>query len=570
MTAGDSTIVIVGGDALALSTARELCLIPGHRVVVLWPGDEEFARAVEACGADFVAQRPESRGGLEAASIAEAISILALSHNDQLNLQAALRARDANPAIRIVLRQFNRTLAPKIEQNLHDCSVLSLAWHSAATYAAAALDPSCLRGLQFPDPDGPLTGFASRLAEPGGLAGLTVAAAEEELGVRIAAVDGSTEIGAEDRLAAGARLTVFGAVERLLDSAPRQAAAEPRLPPQLRWRHGLRDMRRLRRPDPYVAAFAAAALALFALGTWHFRVSFGSGWLTAAYFVLSTMTTTGYGDITPNRADTGDIASAMVLMLLGTIFTGVFTAFIASRLIRAQWVRMQGLRPIRRRGHIVVCGCGSIGSGVVDLLLEFDKPLVVVEQNPDPALVERARDRGFDLLTGDASRDDTLDLCNLAAAHGLVALTNVDTLNLEIALGARARNPNMPIVLRIAEATFAASIAHHFQFETTFSVAALAGPVFAGLSRVPGARGRIAFGGREFGIAEIVLAEPGGASLPNGVVPLAVGSDDGAPILVRDLAGWRSGTRALILVPLAPFRDGTKSVEAMVAQAAAG
>src|SRR5439155_5440815 len=239
--------------------------------------------------------------------------------------------------------------------------------------------------------------------------------------------------------------------------------------------------------------------------------SFASDWLTAAYFVLTTMTTTGFGDITPNHQDPSDVVVAMALMILGTVFTGIFIAFVASRLTRAQWVRMQGLRPIRRRGHIVICGCGSIGTGVIDLLLDFGKPLVVVEQHPDAVLVERARDRGFDLLTGDASRDDTLDLCNLGAAHSLVALTNVDTLNLEIALGARARNPSMPVVLRIAEATFAQSIARHFDLQTTFSVAALAGPVFAGLSRDPGARGRIAFGGRDFAIVE---TEVGEAALP--------------------------------------------------------
>src|SRR3954471_13040234 len=112
------------------------------------------------------------------------------------------------------------------------------------------------------------------------------------------------------------------------------------------------------------------------------------------------------------------------------------------------------------------------------------------------------------------------------AAHGLIALTNIDTLNLEIALGARARNPSMPIVLRIAEADFAASIARHFEFETTFSVAALAGPVFAGLSRDPRARGRVAFGGREFGIVEALVerfpGEDGCGALPPGAVPVAV------------------------------------------------
>jgi voltage-gated potassium channel Kch len=259
---------------------------------------------------------------------------------------------------------------------------------------------------------------------------------------------------------------------------------------------------------------------------------------------------------------------AMVLMLAGTVFTGIFIAVVASRLTRAQWVRMQGLRPIRRHGHIVVCGCGSIGTGVIDLLLDFGKPLVVVEQNPDGALVERARDLGFDLLTGDASRDDTLDLCNLAAAHSLVALTNVDTLNLEVALGARARNPSMPIVLRIAEANLAASIARHFQFETTFSVAALAGPVFGGLARFAGARGRIAFDGREFGIAEITIGPAVESELLRLAIPLAAVEDGGDFTLSRDVAGLPPGTRALILVPIAPFREGAVSVGAMVEQAA--
>jgi voltage-gated potassium channel Kch len=224
-------------------------------------------------------------------------------------------------------------------------------------------------------------------------------------------------------------------------------------------------------------------------------------------------------------------------------------------------VRMQGLRPIHRRGHIVVCGSGSIGTGVIDLLLDFDKPLVVVEQSPDAALVERARDRGFDLLTGDASRDDTLDLCNLAAAHSLVALTNVDTLNLEIALGARARNPSMPVVLRIAEATFATSIARHFDFQTTFSVAALAGPVFAGLSRLPGARGHIAFGGRDFSIVALDLSEEIEPQLPPGAIVLAAGGEDGELRLIRDFAGLKRGTRVLVLVPLESFRrEGTETL----------
>jgi len=551
-------MIIVGGDALALSTAWELCQLPDCRVVVLWPEDPEFSRAVAEVGAHFAAGRPDSRDGLKAAGVADAMTILALSRDDQLNLQAALRARDANPAIRIVLRQFNRTLAAKIEQNLANCSVLSLAWHSAATYAAAALDSSCIRGLQFPVPDGPLTGFAMRLAEDERIAGHNVVRAEQTLGARIVAINGSTNIAIETTIPAGARLVCYGPLQRLLASASRRTAIKRRLSLAGRLRTLLRPRSwRPRRIDAYIVSFIAAVLALFAAGTEYFHNSFHSDWLTAAYFVTSTMTTTGFGDIAPDHSNPVDLWVAMVLMLLGTVFTGLFIVFAAARLTRSHWVRMQGLRPVHRRGHIVVCGSGSIGTGVINLLLGFDKPLVVVEANPDAALVERAREQGFDLLTGDASRDDTLDLCNLGAAHSLLALTNVDTLNLEIALGARARNPDMPIVLRIAEAAFAESIARHFDFQTTFSVAALAGPVFAGLSRLPGARGRFAFDGEEFAIGEIELGGGVEEHLPPGTVVLAAADSPGEFVLARGFAGLGRGTRVLVMVPIAPYRDGS-------------
>jgi hypothetical protein len=62
-------IIIVGGDALALGTARELCAAADHDVAVLWPENAEFAAAVEGVGARFVAGRPESHEGLVRAGV---------------------------------------------------------------------------------------------------------------------------------------------------------------------------------------------------------------------------------------------------------------------------------------------------------------------------------------------------------------------------------------------------------------------------------------------------------------------------------------------------------------------
>ena len=559
----DPVMIVVGGGAVALSTAQELCALQGHRVVVLWRRDLDFARAVEGIGAVYIAAvRPDSAEALDRAGVGHAITVLALSPDDQLNLHAALLARDANPRIRIVLRQFNRTLAHKIEQNLPNCSVLSLAWHSAATYAAAGVDPSCFRGLQFPEPDGPLTGFATRIAKDCGVGGETVGNAERLLGTRVLAVDGITAPARDMILAGRAELVVYGDVAGLQSSAPRRPTR--RIHPALGRRLGSLLHRGRRQPprlNPILVRLALAALVVLLLGAWYFHAAFNGAWLDAVYFVVATMTTTGYGDLTPDRSHPVEIAAAMLLMLAGTIITGLFIAFGASLLTRVHWVRMQGLRPVHRRGHIIVCGAGSIGSEVIDLLLALGKHLVVVEISPDTAIIERAREQRFDLLTGDASRDATLDLCNLNSAHGLIALTNVDTLNLEIALGARARNPTMPIVLRIAEASFAESIARHFEFETTYSAAALAAPAFVGLARFPSSRGCVAFAGQEFAMAEVGLADHGPPTVPQDAIVLAA-SRRGDFAIADDFADMAPGDRALIIIPLAPFQEGRDTLAA--------
>jgi Trk K+ transport system NAD-binding subunit len=555
-------MIVVGGDALALGTAQELCALQGHHVVVLWRHEPDFARAVAAVGAAFIAGSPDTAEALNRAGVKNAITILALSPDDQLNLHAALLARDASPGIRIVLRQFNRRLARKIEQNLPNCSVLSLAWHSAATYAAAAIDPSCFRALQFPEPDGPLSGFTRRVAESCGVAGYSVSAAEDALSARIVAVDGVSRPEPAAVIAPRAELVVYGDLRTLLRSVPSTPIVRTRITGEqkfrTRWR---REGKRLPRPNTILVRLAIVALIVFAIGAIYFHEVFGGRWLDAAYFVTATMTTTGYGDLTPNRNDPVELLAAMLLMLAGITLTGLFIAFGASLLTRVHWVTLQGLRPVHRRGHIVVCGAGSIGSGVIELLLKLGKRLVVVEQNPDAAIVELARERRFELLTGDASRDETLDLCNLGSAHSIVALTNVDTLNLEIALGARARNPTMPAVLRIAEASFAASIARHFEFETTFSVAALAAPAFVGLSRFAGSRGRVAFAGHEFALGEYTIGADFLPKPPAGAIVLAVSRNNDF-VLGEDFSALGPGDRVLIMLPLAPFREGKDTLAA--------
>jgi voltage-gated potassium channel Kch len=154
----------------------------------------------------------------------------------------------------------------------------------------------------------------------------------------------------------------------------------------------------------------------------------------------------------------------------------------------------------------------------------LDVAVVVIEAHPTSEIVELSRDRKIDLLTGDATNDTTLDLCNLEHAAALVALTDSDTMNLEVGLGARARNAELPIVLRVGESAFAESVERHFGFSATYAAAGLAAPAFAGLARSVADRGRISIDHNRYRIVEF-HASADRVLMPDDAFPLSTAGD---------------------------------------------
>jgi len=547
----ESLTIVVGGDELALRVCDELAQTAGRRVSVLWRRDDELRARVERFGAAFVPRLGEQAEGLVAAGVLAASVIIALTDDDHVNLQIVLTARDLNPSIRIVLRQFSRTLGRKVEQNLHDCSVISLASHSAATYACAAVDASFYYGLQFPDGDGPLVGFRELRAKEAGAVGLTAVEAEARLGGRVVARCGEVEFARALPFDADDLLTVFARVRPRAPAVPPGSGGR-----RNRFSFSMRVRRALRQLDPVARGAMALAVAVFCLGTAVFGHMLHVDPFTAAYFVVETMTTTGYGDISARQAGMPGMLGAMLLMVAGVTFTGIFIAILSSRFTQAQYVAIQGLRHVSRRGHIIVCGAGDVGSRVIDYLLLLGREVVVVEARPKPEVVESARDQGFDLLTGDATKDTTLDLCNVSEATALIALTNSDTMNLEVALGARVRNPALTIVMRVQHESFQRSVRRHFGFYHTYGTAALAAPVFAGLSAYGGVRGRVTIGSQEYGVGEFTAGGNERERAGDGGIPLGVWRDGAvAPLAAFESA--RRDERVLMLYPLWQFRQRT-------------
>ena len=545
----------MGGDELALRVTEELCATQGHRVALMWNHDPELAKQIERLGAQFLGFPPNDFDALRAAGVSEAASIMTLSDDDRLNLQVALKARDLNPNIRVVLRQFNRQLGRKIAQNLPDCSVVSLSGHAAATFAACAIDRSVFYAVQFPDLDGPLVAFARRTASTFGASlGQTIAQLEATHDIRVVGYNGIDSFIPGIIPRPDDELVIFGEIKTLEKLVPQRevkAESKPFAETSAEWRrNALLSMRRI---DPIIRSILITVVALVAVFTVYYSFALHKNAVVSLYFVLTTMTSTGYGDITPLDAGPFPMLLANGMMIIGVAFTGIFIAFMTERITRAQYVATRGVRKIRDKGHIIVCGTGQVGTRVIDYLIDLQQKVVVVDPDPDPTIVDRVRNRDFALLTGDATREEVLAMCNLANAHSLVALTGNDTANLEVALGARVLNPDLSVVMRVQDETFAGLIEHQFTLDRTFSTSQLSAPGFAGLSRFPGTRGRIGYGDETYNVGERLQGEVPQPPPAQDCIPLCVWRA-GALVLIDDFEQMKPYDRLLFLVPLSQFK----------------
>jgi Trk K+ transport system NAD-binding subunit len=371
---------------------------------------------------------------------------------------------------------------------------------------------------------------------------MTVGEAEAKLNARIVALGDRRDPGPDSLVDPVDTIVLFGPItERRAGRAHAEDESRPRAA-----RTPLeRLIETIARINPIARTAGLCAIAFYVLALIFFHFGLALSWSGSAFDVTEAMTSTGFSDPTAVRRGALLTGGAMAIMIGGTIFTSIFIGYVSAAITRAQWTAQQGLRRIRARNHVVVCGGGRIGSAVVNLLRAAGKHVVVVDSHPDPTLVRRARESSIDLLTGDATNEEVLALCDVPHAAAVIVLTNSDPGNLEIALGARAIRADVPLVVRMENRTFAQATARLFGI-ATFSPAALTAPAFAGLARFPGTLGRVNYAGEEH-----VIVQHGAGSIPptENAKPLYVWRDERL-VRVRELSDVLPGDPVIYTFPL--------------------
>ena len=131
------------------------------------------------------------------------------------------------------------------------------------------------------------------------------------------------------------------------------------------------------------------------------------------------------------------------------------------------------------RDHVVVCGLGKVGYRVVKELLRLGENVVSIEHNAACPFLEEIRQMDVPVLLGNARQRDMLEKAHVREASAIVACTQDDLTNLDIALDARELNPDIKVVLRMFDTQLAEKVRRGFGIHTAFSTSALAAPIFA-------------------------------------------------------------------------------------------
>jgi voltage-gated potassium channel Kch len=154
-------------------------------------------------------------------------------------------------------------------------------------------------------------------------------------------------------------------------------------------------------------------------------------------------------------------------------------ATILDFILRQRLPMLYPRRSKRMQNHVILCGLGQVGYRVACELQRFETQLTVVELDPAGPFVSEVTAQGIPILFEDARKTEVLIKAGLERASAVIACTDNDLTNFEVAIDAREVRPDIRVVLRLFDQDLATKIVHSFDIEAAFSASALAAPAFA-------------------------------------------------------------------------------------------
>ncbi|CAN5517720.1 potassium channel protein [soil metagenome] len=170
-------------------------------------------------------------------------------------------------------------------------------------------------------------------------------------------------------------------------------------------------------------------------------------WTTSVYWVLTVMSTLGFGDITFQN-DLGRAFSILVL-ITGASFILVLLPFVFIQFIFTPWMQARESARAPRsvpddlRDHLVLTNLDAVTDALIQRARNNGVPYVLIVPEVEEAL--RLHDLGYVVMRGEIDDPTTYRAARVEHA-ALVATTRADTTNTNVAFTVRERSSSVRIV----------------------------------------------------------------------------------------------------------------------------
>ncbi|MCK4938597.1 MAG: NAD-binding protein [Methanosarcinales archaeon] len=156
--------------------------------------------------------------------------------------------------------------------------------------------------------------------------------------------------------------------------------------------------------------------------------------IEGVYFVISSMTTVGYGDVV--MTSPVGLVFSMIVSLSGVIILfALLFPFVVMPLVEKQLKgELPNRAPTKLKNHVIICGYNKMVESLVNELEDHNMPFIVVDD--DEKQVRSLLKNGIKCIFGDPGEDEVLDAAGVYRARLLIA-NQSDEKNASIILTAK-------------------------------------------------------------------------------------------------------------------------------------
>ena len=165
------------------------------------------------------------------------------------------------------------------------------------------------------------------------------------------------------------------------------------------------------------------------------------------YWSLITISTVGYGDITPHSIEGRVITMIIIIVGMGLISfsTSIMVSAFAERLDELR--KNKVLHSLKKVENLyIICGYSDLAQMLVERLHREGKEFLIIDQ--DPHEIETLFEKGYRAVVGDATKKNIFTHIDFDKVAAVLVLTQSDMRNIYISLNIRSFSKDVFLISR--------------------------------------------------------------------------------------------------------------------------